>query len=75
MCYQLPASITKDGLPIPGGPDINPLDASFCGQLYPPTAPPPPPPEEDDRVVLHVNEKKIVVPASQGYTMVERAKK
>src|SRR5215475_3931610 len=26
MCYQLPASITKDGQPIPGGNDINELD-------------------------------------------------
>ncbi len=41
MCYQLPASITKDGLPITGGTDINPTDFAFAKKLYPPSAPPP----------------------------------
>jgi hypothetical protein len=44
MAYMLPGSITTDGRPVAGGGDINALDASFCGKLYPPPAPPPPPP-------------------------------
>lgn len=50
MCYQLPASITTDGQPIPGGTQINPSDADFMGRVYPgggtidPTKPPPPGP-------------------------------
>jgi hypothetical protein len=47
MCYQLPASITKDGKPIVGGDDINDADKAFAAKLYPlpagPTNPPPPP--------------------------------
>ena len=35
MCYQLPASITKDGKPIIGGIDINATDYSFAGRIYP----------------------------------------
>jgi hypothetical protein len=35
MCYQLPGSITRDGRPIRGGRDINPLDYAFCGAIYP----------------------------------------
>jgi hypothetical protein len=35
MCYQLPGEITKDGLPIRGGTDINPSDCSFAGLIYP----------------------------------------
>lgn len=35
MCYQLPASITKDGKPILGGVDINATDARFAGLIYP----------------------------------------
>ncbi|BBZ34765.1 hemopexin repeat-containing protein [Mycolicibacterium confluentis] len=35
MCYGLPAEIMKDGIAVPGGPDINNLDATFAGQLYP----------------------------------------
>ena len=35
MCYQLPGSITKDGLPISGGTDINATDAAFIGRIYP----------------------------------------
>src|SRR5262245_58129317 len=47
MCYQLPASITLDGQPIPGGVDINAQDYVLAAQLYPkapaPPAPAPPP--------------------------------
>ena len=35
MCYQLPRTITIDGLPIRGGLDINSTDYAFCGQIYP----------------------------------------
>lgn len=35
MCYQLPASIMKDGQPIIGGLDINATDCSFSGRVYP----------------------------------------
>jgi hypothetical protein len=35
MCYQIPAAITKDGLPIAGGVDIDDVDAAFAQQLYP----------------------------------------
>jgi hypothetical protein len=35
MCYQLPASITKDGRPIVGGLDINSTDYAFAGRIYP----------------------------------------
>jgi hypothetical protein len=35
MCYQLPASITKDGKPILGGKDINNTDFKFVGTIYP----------------------------------------
>lgn len=35
MCYQLPASITRDGQPILGGVDINRTDALFAGIIYP----------------------------------------
>jgi len=35
MCYQLPASITKDGKPIIGGTDINATDFTFAGRIYP----------------------------------------
>lgn len=35
MCYQLPGSITRDGRPIIGGPDINQTDFDFAGRIYP----------------------------------------
>lgn len=41
MCYQLPGSITKDGLPITGGNDINQLDAEFIASIYPKAVVPP----------------------------------
>ncbi len=44
MCYVMPASITIDGLPVRGGPDIDVLDGQFAGTLYPLISPPPPPP-------------------------------
>jgi len=36
MCYQLPGEITKDGLPIHGGLDINETDYRFASEIYPP---------------------------------------
>ena len=44
MCYQLPGSITKDGKPIPGGPDFSSVDREFAAKLYPKAVEPPPPP-------------------------------
>lgn len=47
MCYQLPATITRDGKPITGGLDINQTDYDFVGRIYPkpaPAAPKPPAP-------------------------------
>ncbi len=38
MCYQIPASITKNGQAIPGGLDIDPLDFEFMGKVYPKAA-------------------------------------
>lgn len=38
MCYQLPGSITKDGLPIRGGIDIDATDYRFAGEIYPPAS-------------------------------------
>ena len=35
MCYQLPGAITRDGLPIRGGNDINQSDYAFVGRIYP----------------------------------------
>ncbi len=35
MCYQLPASITRDSRPITGGNDINRTDYAFNALIYP----------------------------------------
>jgi hypothetical protein len=35
MCYQLPASITRDARPILGGLDINRSDFDFVARIYP----------------------------------------
>jgi hypothetical protein len=35
MCYQMPGSITRDGFPVIGGTDINALDFTFAGRIYP----------------------------------------
>lgn len=48
MSYQLPGSITKDGRPVPGGPDINPADYEYAARIYPGAAAPPPPPDGGD---------------------------
>jgi hypothetical protein len=39
MCYQLPGTITKDGMPILGGKDIDQTDYEFVGRLYPKRSP------------------------------------
>lgn len=41
MAYQLPASITKDGLPILGGSDFDSADRVWAAKVYPKPAPPP----------------------------------
>ena len=48
MCYQLPASITKDGQPIVGGADVTASDATFIGKAYPLAINPPKPPDPTD---------------------------
>ena len=35
MCYGLPGSIMKDGVPVPGGADIDESDGSFAASVYP----------------------------------------
>lgn len=35
MCYQIPGFLTKDGLPIMGGTDIDPSDHAFAALVYP----------------------------------------
>ncbi len=35
MAYQVPANVTKDGLAIAGGNDINQTDHDFCAAIYP----------------------------------------
>lgn len=35
MCYQIPGEITKDGLPIVGGLDIDEADYTFAASIYP----------------------------------------
>jgi hypothetical protein len=35
MCYQIPGFLTRDGQPIVGGTDIDPLDADFAASIYP----------------------------------------
>ncbi|KIL84626.1 peptidase m12 [Fusarium avenaceum] len=35
MCYDLPASIMKDHVAVPGGNDINDTDGRFAASLYP----------------------------------------
>ncbi len=52
MCYQLPASITKNGQPIPGGNDIDEIDAALAAKLYPLATPPPPPPPDALEVMI-----------------------
>jgi hypothetical protein len=47
MTYQLPASITKDGRPVPGGYDFSRPDKEFVGRLWPLAVQPPPPPTGD----------------------------
>lgn len=55
MCYQLPGSITKDGLPIRGGSVINTNDQQFSAKLYPlPNTPPPVEPSKE--LVITVNQ-------------------
>lgn len=39
MCYQLPGSITIDGMPIPGGLDLDAVDAAYNARIYPPALP------------------------------------
>ena len=35
MCYQIPGTLTKNGQPIVGGLDIDKIDYTFVGRIYP----------------------------------------
>ena len=35
MCYWLPAEVMKNGQEVPGGTDIDNLDAQFAATIYP----------------------------------------
>ena len=37
MCYQIPGAITRNGMPIVGGLDIDELDFQFAAKVYPKT--------------------------------------
>ena len=43
MCYSFPASITKNGVAIPGGSDFTETDRRYFAKAYPKTDAPPPP--------------------------------
>ncbi len=43
MAYQLPGSIMKDGIAVPGGSDIDPSDGTFMASVYPKEVVVPPP--------------------------------
>lgn len=64
MCYQLPASITKDGKPIPGGLDIDPSDQAFAAKVYPKKVMSAPGSED----VLYVDLVNKIVTAPTGWT-------
>jgi hypothetical protein len=42
MAYSFPASVTRDGKPIPGGVGIDQIDAAFAAEIYPLVVQPPP---------------------------------
>lgn len=49
MCYQIPGEITKDGNPIIGGKDIDSIDYTFAGTIYPKKVGKPPKPPKSAR--------------------------
>lgn len=51
MTYQFPGSLTKSGLAIPGGLDIDETDGIFSGKIYPKAVQPPPNPPSPDWTV------------------------
>jgi hypothetical protein len=76
MCYQLPGSITIDGMPIEGGADLNDSDRAFLRSIYPkadpflPPTPPPPTPGEGE-MLAELNRARA---ASGLPTLVEDAR-
>ena len=62
MCYQLPASITRDGRPIVGGTGITPSDGAFMGKVYPKAiVVPPPPASSKTRVTIEIDGKTATI--------------
>ncbi len=67
MCYQISGECTKDGKPIPGGLDIDPIDQQFVAKVYPkqggpgPVEPPSPPGPSQPLYTLTFNQ-----PVRQG---------
>jgi hypothetical protein len=81
MCYQLPGSIMRDGVAVPGGGDIDPSDQGYAAKVYPlavspppPPSPPPPvspppvsPPAALGRVEFDIDRRRVSVPP--GWTV------
>jgi hypothetical protein len=67
MCYSFPARLTKNGVAIPGGADITPLDGKFIGSVYPKADAPPPPPPVDPPPANTFEAAVIATIRAQGY--------
>jgi hypothetical protein len=67
MCYQLPASITKDGKPVVGGATINETDFAFAARLFPKADAPPPPPSGSPLLTIDPAARTVALPA--GWTV------
>lgn len=66
MCYQLPGSITKDGKPIPGGPQANDNDLNFAAKIYPKAVVPTDPKRPFRIVIESESEIKVTTLESGG---------
>lgn len=78
MCYQLPGTITKDGLPIVGGTKLTVKDREFIGKIYPivDVGEPPPVSSGKTNVVIEtvgkITDAKIVsAKAAIPFTIIE----
>jgi hypothetical protein len=61
MCYQLPASITKNGQPIKGGDRLTEMDHNFIASIYPLGDSPPPPDGDEEWGVVSSDDDEIVL--------------